>query len=263
LSQRLRRERPKSYLDGSKGNHEQRKCLDKSVRVVGQIYPVLRDAEGRVIDGWHRLDVNPNWKSVTLEGIKTEEDRLIVSLHANLGRRKVPMAERIEVVNALAEIYWDQGLRPSVNAIIVDRDGRNKNQNINEITRKLNEVLKGIVPRSTLTKLLHNKYKNTSRAEGQKEKARTRQENTPAIQLIEDMFGKQIIDRFGEGIFGRLHKEMFDKAKASLVNDPWWMNRIKDELRAEIEVEVKAHILAEYGISDPVVQRVEVELAAL
>ena len=248
LSMRLKREKPKSYLDGTKGSYEQRRCLDRSVRVVGQIYPVLRDAKGRVIDGWHRLDVDPNWRSVTLEKVKTEEDRLIVSLHANLGRRKIPMAERIEVVNALAQIYWDQGLRPNVNKIIVDRDGRNKNRNSNEITQKLNQVLKGIVPKSTLTKLLFDKYKNKSRAQGQKEKARIRHENTPAIQLIEDMFGKQIIDRFGEGIFGRLHREMFDKAKTSLVNDPWWIEKVKSDLREEIRIE----IMKEFGIEDPV-----------
>ena len=38
--------------------------LDKSNKVIGQLYPVLRDARGRVIDGFHRIDVDPNWKSI-------------------------------------------------------------------------------------------------------------------------------------------------------------------------------------------------------
>jgi len=55
------------------------KGLEKSEKKIGQLYPILRDAEGKVIDGWHRLDVNPQWKSITLEDVKTEEDRLIIS----------------------------------------------------------------------------------------------------------------------------------------------------------------------------------------
>ena len=59
---------------------------------------------------------------------------------------------------------------------------------------------------------------------------------------------------------------MYTKAKDELRNDPWWMNKIKDELRAEIrtevEAEIRTHILAEYGIEDPVLQRVEAVLNA-
>ena len=52
--------------------------------------------------------------------------------------------------------------------------------------------------------------------------------------MIRDSFGKQIEKAFGEGIFGRLEREMITAAKEMLRNDPWWINRVKDELRDEI-----------------------------
>jgi len=81
-----------SYRVGTKQSLYPRECLDKSSEAVGQIYPVLKDAEGRVIHGFQRLDVDPNWKSVTLEDVKTEEDRLSMALHANMGRRRIRVA---------------------------------------------------------------------------------------------------------------------------------------------------------------------------
>ena len=40
------------------------RCLERSEKVIDQLYPVLRDARGRVIDGYHRLDVNSNREGV-------------------------------------------------------------------------------------------------------------------------------------------------------------------------------------------------------
>ena len=38
-----------------------RSSINNSSEVVGQLYLVLRDAEGKVIDWFHRLDADPNW----------------------------------------------------------------------------------------------------------------------------------------------------------------------------------------------------------
>lgn len=84
--------------------------------MVGQLIPVLRDAEGKVIDGYHRLDVDPNWKSVTLEDVKTDEERLIVSAHINISRRRITNKEKRLIINQLAArarvIYY--GLRYNI-----------------------------------------------------------------------------------------------------------------------------------------------------
>ena len=76
-------------------NTKNERGLKGSEDTIGQIYPVIRGADGRVIDGFHRLDVDPNWKSVTLENVVTEEERLIVSAHVNVIRRKVSRNEKI------------------------------------------------------------------------------------------------------------------------------------------------------------------------
>ena len=56
--------------------------------------------------------------------------------------------------------------------------------------------------------------------EAMKAAAKIRQDGTPAYKLIYDSFGKHIERAFGEGVFGRLEREMFTKAKESLRNDP-------------------------------------------
>jgi len=33
---------------------------------IGQLYPVLVDAEGNVIDGFHRLEADPKWRTEKL-----------------------------------------------------------------------------------------------------------------------------------------------------------------------------------------------------
>ena len=83
--------------------------LKKTIR-IGQLYPVLLDVKGNIIDGKHRMEVDPNWKSVILPEVDTEEKRIIYSIIANLQRRKVPPEEKAELINSLAEIYNIQGL---------------------------------------------------------------------------------------------------------------------------------------------------------
>ena len=33
-------------------------------------------------------------------------------------------------------------------------------------------------------------------------------------------------------------REMYDRVKADLIKDPWWINKMKDELREEIRAEI-------------------------
>ena len=120
---------------------------------------------------------------------------------------------------------------------------RERTEVVNEITGKLQEVLSGIVSKSTIQKLLDPRFKQKKKSEAQKKKAKIRQDGTPALKLITDMFGAHIKRAFGPGIFGRLEREMFDKAKAELMASEWWINKVKDELRDDI----RAEILVEMG----------------
>ena len=128
--------------------------LLNSVESIGQLYPVLRDANGKLIDGFHRIEVDPSWKSLTLPHIETEEDRLIVSAHANLSRRTISVQEKARVINQLAGIYWEQGLRPDAKRVAPDADGRMKNRNENQIMQKLIKELKGAIGKATINKYL-------------------------------------------------------------------------------------------------------------
>ena len=60
--------------------------LKASEQLAGQLQPVLRDRYGNIIDGNHRLTVNPNWRTEKLEWVKNEKDRIIAKIHANYRR---------------------------------------------------------------------------------------------------------------------------------------------------------------------------------
>lgn len=93
--------------------------LKRSKEIVGEIspelahgiYPVLIDAEGKTIDGKHRVSSDSEWKRQKLKGVKTEKQRIIVRIHANLQRRGVPTSERQEEFTRLAEILGKEGVR--------------------------------------------------------------------------------------------------------------------------------------------------------
>jgi len=222
--------------------------LKKSLKVVGQIYPILRDSKGRVIDGFHRLGLNSNWKSITLENVETEEDRLIVSAHANLARRHISKKERVAIINNLAEIYYKKGLRPDHREKrLIESGGRwNKPYEqtviVNQILDKLCEVLDGCMRRNQIRPYLFDKYLYKEHGEAMKEIAKERHRNTPALDLIMDSHGKQLIKAYGENIFGRLEKEMIDKAKKWLRSNKHFIDEIKKEIREDIKLELKDYV---------------------
>jgi hypothetical protein len=77
--------------------------------------------------------------------------------------------------------------------------------------------LKGIISRKSIGDYLLPTYKNQELSEAQKIRAKKRQDSTPAYELILNSFGRDIEASFGPGIFGRLEREMFTKAKHARV----------------------------------------------
>jgi hypothetical protein len=61
--------------------------LKESESTVGQLYPVLLSKDGKVIDGFHRLEADKNWKKMKINEIDTEEKLLLARLVANFHRR--------------------------------------------------------------------------------------------------------------------------------------------------------------------------------
>jgi hypothetical protein len=86
--------------------------LKSSSKRIGQLYPVLLDYHGNIIDGQHRYSVDEGWRTIRLEHIRTEKDRLIARIISNTVRRSVPAKEKTELLAKLGEIYLNDGVEP-------------------------------------------------------------------------------------------------------------------------------------------------------
>jgi hypothetical protein len=86
--------------------------LKSSSKRIGQLYPVLLDYHGNIIDGEHRYSVDEGWRTIRLEHIQTEKDRLIARIISNTIRRSVPAKEKTELLAKLGEIYLNEGVEP-------------------------------------------------------------------------------------------------------------------------------------------------------
>ena len=86
--------------------------LKSSSEKIGQLYPILVDCYGNIIDGEHRFGIDENWRRVRLEHVKTEKDRLIARIVSNNVRRSVSSEEKKELLGRLGEICFSQGIEP-------------------------------------------------------------------------------------------------------------------------------------------------------
>ena len=80
-----------------------------SAKKIGQLYSVLVDPEGNVVDGLHRLAVNKEWRKEVLPWVRSRKDFLVARIHANLHRRTVPKEERQREFTELANILVNEG----------------------------------------------------------------------------------------------------------------------------------------------------------
>lgn len=83
--------------------------LRESEKLIGQLYPVLVDEKGNILDGQHRLKANPNWRKEIIKGIDSERKKAMIRLHANWHRRKVYPEQ---VLKELAKITGWKGAAP-------------------------------------------------------------------------------------------------------------------------------------------------------
>jgi hypothetical protein len=77
--------------------------IRQSEAQVGQLYPVLVDQHGRILDGGHRKAANPNWREHRIT-VESEEMALAISLWANSGKPLPPkvQARVTELIGDLA-----------------------------------------------------------------------------------------------------------------------------------------------------------------
>lgn len=86
------------------------KELKRSSERIGQLYPILVDYYGNIIDGEHRFGVDEKWTRVRLEHIQTAKDLLIARIISNTVRRRMPPKEKTELLERLGEIYLSEGV---------------------------------------------------------------------------------------------------------------------------------------------------------
>ena len=85
------------------------KELKNSSDRIGQLYPILIDHFGQIIDGEHRSKANPNWRRVKLDHIKTEKDLFIARIACNTIRRNATSREKTELLEKLGQICINEG----------------------------------------------------------------------------------------------------------------------------------------------------------
>lgn len=77
-------------------------AIRQSEPEVGQLYPVLVDQHGRILDGAHRLEANPHWRRHTIR-VDSEEMALAVGLWANSGQ-PLPAKVRARITELIGDL---------------------------------------------------------------------------------------------------------------------------------------------------------------
>jgi len=170
--------------------------LKKSGKTIGQLYPVLKDAAGKVIDGVHRQEADPHWRTEVHPEIDTEEKFLIARCVANWHRRKVKESEKEEWINRLARIYKKQGYKIS-----------DKFPFENEIKQRIIEVTG--LKHDTVESYLVNEYKQQQRRPKE-----SYQPQIPASQRIEKNLGSEVVERHREEVLEEAKLSPKEKAEA-------------------------------------------------
>lgn len=85
--------------------------LEESVKKIGRLYPILKSADGEILDGLHRRKADPEWEEKVLS-LSDPISKLIVKIIANTQRRTISKKERKEQLNELAELLLKKGVKP-------------------------------------------------------------------------------------------------------------------------------------------------------
>ena len=82
--------------------------LQKSVKIVGELYPVLTNQDGKILDGSHRIESNPKHYRKIVQ-TKNRMEEILVRLHAH-HRRRIPQEETRVMLLELAEELEKSGI---------------------------------------------------------------------------------------------------------------------------------------------------------
>lgn len=83
--------------------------LDASAKKLGKMYPILKDAHGNIIDGFHRQNVDPDWPTATVGSVDSPKTLELARLSVNFCRRTMGADE---LRNRLAFLVGKCGMKP-------------------------------------------------------------------------------------------------------------------------------------------------------
>jgi len=192
----------------------------KKSKKVGQLYPVLVDAKGNVIDGVHRLEADPKWRIEKLPEIDTEEKLLVARCVANWHRRQVLREEKEEWINSLARIYKKQGLK------IGGRDPETQQYLPNEITSKISEVTG--LSEYTVRSYLSQEFKDIQKVR------ESQSHRVPASHRIETTLGEDIVERHREEVEQKLRPKIEREVRKRIIEEEI-TPKVKEELSRDVE----------------------------
>lgn len=83
--------------------------LGKSAKGLGKLTPILKDAHGNIIDGFHRQNENPDWESIKVGSVDTPQKLELARLAVNFCRRTMGAEE---MQNRIAFLVGKCGMKP-------------------------------------------------------------------------------------------------------------------------------------------------------
>jgi ParB-like chromosome segregation protein Spo0J len=102
--------------------------IRQSETQVGQLYPVLVDQHGRILDGGHRKAANPNWREHKIT-VESEEMALTISLWANSGK-PLPPKVQARVTELIGELAGTSRIKRDRAAAALRADPSRSNRDI-------------------------------------------------------------------------------------------------------------------------------------
>jgi len=119
--------------------------LKLSVEKLGKLCPVLLDKSGHIIDGNHRMKLDPKWPTVTLSNIDTPVKRGLARIASNFCRRTVDAEELTREITMLI----GYGLKPKQISELTGISERTIYRHMPEHLKDKSYVELGKIPKKT------------------------------------------------------------------------------------------------------------------
>lgn|GEM_PF-6250182 len=138
--------------------------LAQSKQGLGELCPVLKDANGNIIDGFHRKGENADWREETIPWIDTPVKLELARLAVNFNRRRVTPQELTERLTFLAkaglkadEIATQTGISKTTIYRYLPKDLKNEKAiKISGALKAKSEIVRKEVPPETSYKKIHD-----------------------------------------------------------------------------------------------------------